>query len=263
MIVRGLVLCALLAGAASCAADTPVQSVDATDALDAEPPSDAATDGRDAGSDSDTASNLLRDAAPPDMGFMQTEPPFSIPTCEGAPDETCCRSAIGFEDQSTDHFLAPTCCTLGLSNPVSVTTPTACGRGALRLDAQFLATSPASLCDTVDADSACAYRTGEVSRAVLTSLNVTGLTMSAAVYMQGPPLPDGPVYAQLFILGKTGFVDGPQTLITTRDVWTAIEFPIADNGTETGADIRLIGVRIRFGGQAWTGRVYLDEISWL
>jgi|GEM_PF-5943043 len=212
----------------------------------------------------DGAPGALRDAAPADEGVLQTEPPFQIPVCGQTSDSTCCPSALGFEDGSSDHFLTPACCRLALSNPQPVTTPTACGRGSLRLDADFRAITTASSCDDPDGgeDIVCSYRTGEISRAVLTSLDVTGLTMSAALYLEGPHLPAGPVQAQLFVLGQGGLLEGPWQPIRMAGVWTAVEFLVPDDGKAPGADIRILGLRLEFGGQAWAGRAYVDEISW-
>ena len=210
----------------------------------------------------DAMSGLLRDAAPADAGITQTEPPFTIPVCDGQSDGKCCPSAIGFEDGSTEHFLPPACCKLALSNPRVVMSPTACGRGALQLDADFRATNAASKCGEAIEDVACSFQTGEISRAVLTSLDVTGLTMSAAVYLDGPPLPSGPVDAQLFVLGRGGLIEGSLVPMTNPGVWSVVELPIVNDGTEPGADIRLIGLRIAFHGQAWAGRAFIDEFSW-
>ena len=262
-----MVVPALLLGAAC--ADDAAPSADPSEAGAALLDAGAAREsGTEVGA-SDGAPGALRDAAPADQGVLQTEPPFQIPVCGQTSDATCCPSALGFEDGSSGHFLTPACCRLALSNPQPVTTPTACGRGALRLDADFRAITAASNCDDPDGgepdggeDLACSYQTGEISRAVLTSLDVTGLTMSAALYLEGPHLPVGPVQAHLFVLGRGGFIEGPWQPIRMTGVWTAVELPVPDDGKAPGADIRMLGVRISFDGQAWAGRAYVDEISW-
>lgn len=261
--VLTMVVPALLLLGAACADDaapSAAPSEAGAELLDAGAVRESGTDVRV----SDGAPGALRDAAPADEGMSQTEPPFQIPVCGQTSDPTCCPSALGFEDGSTGHFLTPACCRLALSNPQPVTTPTACGRGALRLDADFRAITPTSNCDDPDGgeDIACSYRTGEISRAVLTSLDLTGLTMSAAVYLEGPHLPAGPVQAQLFVLGQGGLILGPWQPIQMTGVWTAVELPIPDDGKSPGANIRILGVHIGFDGQAWAGRAYVDEISW-
>jgi hypothetical protein len=228
---------------------------------DGEFPADDASDGgRDSGSNV-MPSYLLRDAAPADAGIVQTEPPLIVPDCEDVSGALCCPSALGFEDGSTEHFLPPTCCRMALSKPQVVAAPTACGRGALRLDADFRATTAASMCGEVGEELACSYQTGEVSRPVLTSLNITGLTLSAAIYLDGPPLPEGPVDAQLFILTGDGVIEGPLAPLGATGIWTGVELPIAGDGN-AGAGVRLIGLRISFHGQAWAGRTYVDEVTW-
>jgi hypothetical protein len=259
-IVRWLLLGALL-GATSCANDTAAQPSDTGVSMDAGG-TGAGSDHPADGDPNDATPGLLRDAAPADAGITQTEPPLTIPMCDGLSDPSCCPSALGFEDGSTEHFLPPVCCKRALSNPRVVMSPTACGRGALQLDAAFRTTSAASLCGKMGEDEACAFQTGEISRAVLTSLDVTGLTMSAAVYLDGPPLPAGPVDAQLFVLGQGGLIEGTPAPLSSPGVWSAVELPIGNDGTAPGAGIRLIGLRIAFHGQAWAGRAYVDEFSW-
>lgn len=227
---------------------------------------DDGTDDRDAGSGGpeDVAAdmNVAFDLGPP-----PTEPPLTIPDCPAdggtAAGATCCASALGFEDGSTSHFLTPTCCRMALSKPHIASMPTACGRGALRIDADFRATDASSLCDQIGEAPACAFREGEVSRAVLASLDLTGLTVSAMVFVDGPALPTAPVLGKLFVLGRGGLIEGTALPITQTGVWTRLEFRIADDGAAPGADIRVIGIRIGFHGQAWRGHVYIDEITWL
>jgi hypothetical protein len=230
----------------------------------------------DAGGDLDAAVGFFRDGeadvAPgdqaldvvPDYGPAPMEPPLTIPLCpaDPSPMKVCCASALGFDDGSTDHFLPSACCRLALSRPVIVSAPTACGHGALRLDAAFRATDGNSMCDQPGQAAACDYVTGEVSRPVWTSLDLTGLTVSAMVYLDGPALPSAPVHASVFVLAGDRPVDGLDVPITQTGVWTAVPLRIPDNGTAPGADIRLIGVRVAFHGQAWTGYAYIDEITW-
>ncbi len=201
---------------------------------------------------------------PLDLGPPPTEPPLTVPTCPtaGNAGASCCASALGFEDGSTSHFLPPACCRMALSKPQVSSMPTACGGWALRLDADFQATDASSLCDQPDQAPSCAFREGEVSRGVLAALDLTALTVSAMVYLDGPALPAAPVSAKLFVLGRGGLIEGTAQALPRIGVWTRIDLRIADDGTFPGADIRVIGVRIAFHGQAWTGRAYIDEITW-
>jgi hypothetical protein len=247
-------------GASACADDTAAQPSDAGDPDRAADGGDQDSDPADAGPD-DATGSILRDAAITDAGLTQTEPPLTIPQC-GPTDRMCCPSALGFEDGNTEHFQPAACCKLALSNPRLVMSPTACGAGALQLDADFRATSPASRCGAIDEEEACSYQTGEISRPVLAPLDLTDLTMSAAVRLEGPSLPAGPVDAQLFVLGRGGLIEGPLVPISGTGLWSAVEFRIVDDGSHPGADIRLIGLRIAFHGQAWTGQALVDEFSW-
>jgi hypothetical protein len=192
------------------------------------------------------------------------EPPLTIPVCPAipAPDELCCASALGFEDDSSQHFLTPACCRMALATPQVVATPTACGRAALRLDADFRTTDPSSLCGQPGEVLACAFQTGEVSRAILAPLDLTGFTLSAMVYLDGPPLPAMPPHGSVFVVGRGGLIEGPGIPITQIGTWTRVQLPFADDAAGLGVEIRVMGVRMTFHGQPWMGHAYIDEITW-
>lgn len=199
-----------------------------------------------------------------DLGAPPQDWPLTIRDCTAVdPDAgTCCASALGFEDGSTEHFLPPACCRLALSIPQLVSAPTSCGRGALRLDADFRATDASSRCGQTDQVPDCAYQTGEVSRGVLTSLDLTGLTTSAMVYLDGPALPEQSVDATIFVLGRGGLIQGSGQPLTQLGTWIRVDLTIPDDGTSAGADVRVIGLDVAFHGQAWKGNVTIDEITW-
>ena len=220
------------------------------------------SDDADPGADGQSDGALATDMAF-DLGAPPQEPPLTIPDCTAIADGgTCCASALGFEDDSTEHFLPPACCRLALSNPQLVSTPTSCGRGALRLDADFRATDASSLCGQTDQQTECAYQTGEVSRGVLTSLDLTGLTTSAMVYLDGPALPAQSVEGTIFVLGRGGLIQGNGQPLTQLGTWIRVDLTIPDDGTSAGADVRVIGLDIAFHGQAWMGNVTIDEVTW-
>src|SRR6185437_5037355 len=100
------------------------------------------------------------------------------------------------------------CCRLSLSLPVAVGNPTSCGRGALRLTGDFRTVTADSACGQQDESQDCSYQLGDVSRAVLTSLNLTGTTVSALVYLDALTLTPGPQDATLYVLGQGGLMAG-------------------------------------------------------
>lgn len=196
-----------------------------------------------------------------DVGPGPGEPPLVVRTCAGG-GAGCCPSALDFEDGTTEHFLPATCCRMALSGPQVVSMPAACGHGALRLEATFQATSAASMCGQPGASPACAYTAGEVTRPVLAPLNLTGRTVSVMVYLQGAALPAGPVHGSVFLMGPGGLVEGPQRALTATDAWMSVDLGVPADGSATTDGVRVLGVRIDFHGQPWTGRVFLDEVTW-
>jgi hypothetical protein len=255
---RWWMLLPLLVGAA-CAIDNPGGSVAATGGSGGgSGGGTGGTGGADGGELPDMAE------ATPDRGPPPMEPLLTVPTCSAvpAPNELCCASALGFEDGSSQHFLTPACCRVALSTPQVVSTPTACGRAALRLDADFRVTDPSSLCGQPGEAPACAYQAGEVSRGILAPLNLTGLTLSAMVYLDGPSLPAMLPLGNLFVVGRAGLIEGAGFPIAQIGTWTRLELPFANDTTQAGVDIRVLGVRMTFNGQPWLGRAYIDEITW-
>jgi len=208
-------------------------------------------------------------------GPAQTEPPLTVRACDGAPTTSgltgnpgalasgdaavCCPSALGFEDGSTEHFLPAACCRLALSLPQLTAAPTACGHGALKLAADFRAPDDSSRCDTPEASPACTRTAGEVTRAVLAPLRLAGRTASVMAYLQGPALPPSPVHGTLFIVGAGGVIEGPPVPLARTDAWIPIELSVPADG---GAAVQVLGIRLDFHGQAWTGQAYLDELTW-
>jgi hypothetical protein len=201
---------------------------------------------------------------PADRGAPPMEPPLTVTDCSAipAPNELCCASALGFEDGSSQHFLTPACCQMALSAPQVVSTPTACGRAALRLEADFRVTDASSLCGQLGEAAACAYQDGEVSRGVLAPLDLTGFTASVMMYLDGPPLPATPPEGKVFIVGRGGLIEGLGFPITQLGTWTRLELPFPGGATQVGVDIRVLGVRLTFHGEPWLGRAYIDEITW-
>lgn len=251
--LAGVAFAALLSGA-GCAADPGDRTGDAGAERDVPPDRAAETMG-------DSASDRPTDgfAPGPDVAAV-VEPPLAVRMC-GA-DPTCCASALGFEDGTTQHFLPASCCRLALSTPQLVPTPTVCGHGALKLSAEFRATDASAMCGTPAGSLACTYTAGEVTRAVLAPLTLAGRTLSLMVYLQGPSLPPNPVHASLFVVGTTGTLEGPAVPLTGTAVWTRIEFAVPPDPGGPGADVQVLGFRMTFGGQSWLGQVYLDELSW-
>jgi hypothetical protein len=228
-------------------------------------PADSGVDARDGSGqarfDKPVAPDVIDGIGARDLGPTPSEPPLTVQVCPLPGGGTCCASALGFEDASSGHFLTPASGLLALSNPQVTSNPTACGRGALSLDADFRATTAASLCGQIDEALECSHLIGEVSRGILTPLDLTGLTASAMVYVDGPPLPAGQVQGTLFILGGGGYLHGPSSTIQLH-VWTRLDLTIADDGHAPGADVHLIGIRIDLQNQSWLGQVYIDEITW-
>jgi hypothetical protein len=238
-----------------CAADGESRPADAGFAAEIGPSSEVVT--------------IARPDGGHDLGMVGVrpldEPPLVIPTCvdgESTDGSPCCASALGFEDGSTQHFLVPGCCRLALANPTLVSTPTGCGRGALRLDAFFLPVDATTRCGTPTKAPACDFQLGEVSRAVSTSLDLTGQTMSALLYLDGAPLPAAGAEARLFVLARGGLILGAAQPLVALGSWTPVTMTIRDDGTDAGADVFVIGLDVDVHGQPWTGRVYLDEITW-
>lgn len=251
--VAGILFAALCAGA-GCAADPGERPPDAGT------PSDVPVD-LIAEVAADRAVDRATDgfAPGPDVA-SQVEPPLAVRVCGAEP--TCCASALGFEDGTTQHFLPASCCRLALSTPQLVPMPTACGRGALKLSAEFRATDASAMCGSPGESLSCTYTAGEVTRAVLAPLTLTGRTISVMVYLQGPPLPPNPVHASLFLVGSTGTLEGPAVPLPRGGAWTLVEFAVPPDTEGPGADVQVLGVRMTFGGQAWIGQAYLDEFSW-
>lgn len=249
--------------ALGCVNDPIAGHADADDASDGGSVSDAAgtTDGAYDGS-ADWPPDPVADASRTvDLDPAVTGSPLTVRTCPGGASADCCPSALGFEDNSTMHFLTPACCRLALSNPQVVVGPTACGRGALRMDVDFRTANPRVSCGEPNEVPACAYQKGEISRAVLTSLDLTGVTMSVAVALDGPAPPEA-ARGWLFVLGRAGLIEGvPISLIPLR-TWITLELALPNDGTGRGMDIRIVGVRIDGDGRTWSGQMYLDELTW-
>jgi hypothetical protein len=192
----------------------------------------------------------------------QVEPPLVVRTCGADSAGTCCPSALDFEDGTTEHFLPASCCRLALSSPQVAAMPTACGRGALMLTADFRATDASSMCGTTNESPACPYTAGEVTRAVLAPLNLTGRTASVMAYLQGPALPAAPVHGRLFVVGQAGRLEGPERPLGQTATWFPLELTVPDDGSGAGADTQVLGIRLDFHGQAWSGHLFLDELTW-
>jgi hypothetical protein len=258
---------AMLVAVAGCAAD----------------PGDSFPDGGDAPAGSpdaqqDTVADRPADVpAPLPDAPTQTEPALMVRACGGAPGTSgpaanvdagagaqaiCCPSALDFEDGSTGHFLPAACCRLALSAPQVAAMPTACGHGALRLTADFRATGDSALCGTPDESPDCTHTAGEVTRAVLAPLNLAGRTASVMVYLQGAALPPNPVHGTLFIVGTAGVSEGPAVPLPRTDAWVPVELPVPADPAGAGAAVQVLGIRLDFHGQAWTGQAYLDELTW-
>jgi len=255
---RGLCAAALatLAAAVACADDPGERLPDAGASRDAAPDGVA-----------DAAPGLDVDARPdrftpgPDAA-AQVEPPLVVRTCAAGSADGCCPSVLDFEEGTTEHFLPAACCRLALSSPQLAATPTACGHGALMLNADFRATDASSMCGTTTEAPDCAFTAGEVTRAVLAPLSLTGRTATVMAYLQGPALPAAPVHGRLFVVGQAGRVEGPERQLGVLETWTPLELTLADDGSGAGADIQILGIRIDFHGQAWSGRLFLDELTW-
>jgi hypothetical protein len=41
-----------------------------------------------------------------------------------------------------------------------------------------------------------------------------------------------------------------------------IELPVSSDPYSAGAAVQVLGIRLDFHGQAWTGQAYLDELTW-
>ena len=118
------------------------------------------------------------------------------------------------------------------------------------------------MCGTPGESLACSYTAGEVTRAVLAPLTLAGRTplgddLPAGAAVAGEPRPRVvvPGGGERNPGGSGGAADPGAT-------WTRIEFAVPADPGGPGGDVQVLGVRMTFGGQAWIGQVYLDELTW-